>query len=295
MNSPGPLAEYLRAKRADLLPDRTQLAGYGARRRVRGLRREEVAQLAGVSIGYYTRLEQGHSRHASDEVLLAIAIALQLTVTETEHLLDVAKARMPLRGPAAPPIEVASPTALKMLGFVTDRPAVLLGRRDDVLAWNRLGHALIAPYLPFSAPGITSERPSLPRMLFLDAPTRALYPNWMKEAGQVVAYHRMVSGKHPDDTALIALVGELVMKDPAFATLWSEGRVGECISGSKQFHHPVAGDFTATYDLWAQASYPEHRLEIYDPEESDRVIAALRRVPEAGLGAHLVPEGHSVS
>ncbi|SDE35955.1 helix-turn-helix domain-containing protein [Auraticoccus monumenti] len=217
MMSPGPLAEFLQAKRAELPPHRTQLAGYGARRRVRGLRREEVAQLAGVSIGYYTRLEQGHSRHASDQVLLGIATALQLTVTETEHLLDLSRARASQDGRAAPPLEVAGPAALALLAFVTDRPAVLLGRRNDVLAWNRLGHALIAPHLHFSAPTLASERPSMARLLFLDPRARALYPSWSKEVGDLVAYHRMISGRYPDDGALAALVGELVMKDPAFA------------------------------------------------------------------------------
>ncbi|QTE31083.1 helix-turn-helix domain-containing protein [Pengzhenrongella sicca] len=283
MDCPGPLAEFLRAKRGDLSPARTQLAGYGDRRRVRGLRREEVAQLAGVSIGYYTRLEQGHSRHASDQVLLAIATALQLSVTETEHVLDLSKARVPLKGRAAPPLEIASAPALSMLAFITDRPAVLLGRRNDVLAWNPLGHALIAPHLRFSAPTIASERPSMARLLFLDPRSRALYPNWTKEAGDLVAYHRMISGKHPGDTALAALVGELVMKDPAFAALWAEGRVGECISGTKNFQHPVAGAFSARFDLWAQACHPEHRIEIYDPEDPDRVIPALRNVPASGL------------
>lgn len=291
MDSPGPLADFLRAKRAALSPDRTQLPGYGSRRRVSGLRREEVAQLAGVSVGYYTRLEQGYSRHASDQVLLAIAAALQLTVTETEHLLDLSRARTPKEGRPAPPLEVAGQAALAMLGFLEDRPAVLLGRRNDALAWNRLGHALIAPHLPFSAPSIASERPSMARLLFLDPQARALYPNWVKEAGDLVAYHRMISGKYPDDVALAALVGELVVKDPAFASLWSEGRVGECISGTKHFRHPVAGEFTATFNLWAQASYPEHRIEVYDPDDPDAVIPALRRVPVSGLGAPDEPAG----
>lgn len=291
MTSPGPLGEFLRAKRADLSPDHTQLVSYGARRRVRGLRREEVAQLAGVSIGYYTRLEQGHSRHASDEVLLALATALQLTVTETEHVLDLSKARIPLNGPAAPHVEVAGPAACAMLDFLADRPALLLGRRNDVLAWNQLGHALIAPHLPFDAPTLVSERPSMARLLFLDPRARAMYPNWTKEARELVAYHRMISGRHPNDTALAALVGELVMKDPAFAALWAEGRVGECISGTKQFRHPLAGEFTATFNLWAQASYPEHRIEVYNPEQAHRVIPALRSVPAAGLKADAMSGG----
>lgn len=287
------MAEFLRSKRAELLPDKARLPNLTNRRRVPGLRREEAAQLAGVSVGYYTRLEQGHSRHASDDVLLAIAAALQLTVTETEHLLDLSRARTSLQGPAVPAPEVADRAALGMLDVITDRPALLLGRRNDVLGWNQLGHALIAPHLPFSAPSIASERPSMARLLFLDPRVRAMYPNWTKEAGDLVAYHRMISGKHPDDAALASLVGELVMKDPTFATLWSEGRVGECVSGTKQFHHPVAGAFTATFNVWAQGTNPEHRIEIYGPDEVERVIPALRSISRAGLATATSVVNHS--
>ncbi|WP_116951943.1 MmyB family transcriptional regulator [Jiangella endophytica] len=293
-SSIGPLADFLRAKRAELSPHRARLPGFSRRRRVPGLRREEVAQLAGVSVGYYTRLEQGHSRHASDDVLLAIAAALQLSVTETEHVLDLSRTRTSLRGPSEPAPEVADRAALAMLDFITDRPALLLGRRNDVLAWNQLGHALIAPHLPFSAPSIVSERPSMARMIFLDPHIRAMYPNWTKEAGDLVAYHRMISGKHPDDAALAALVGELVMKDPTFATLWAEGRVGECVSGMKEFRHPVAGAFTATFSVWAQGTNPEHRIEIYDPVHVGRVVTALRTVPRAGISAATPGVDHSV-
>jgi transcriptional regulator with XRE-family HTH domain len=284
MLNPGPLAHFLRAKRAELEPQRTALSTYGARRRVHGLRREEVAQLAGISIGYYTRLEQGHSRHASDEVLLALANALQLTVTETEHLLDLSRARTAVTGPVAPPVEVAGEAALAMLGFITDRPAVLLGRRNDVLGWNRLGHALIAPHLPFSAPTFPGGRPSMARMLFLDPGARALYRDWNDEARDYVAYLRMISGRYPDDTALASLVGELLIKDADFAALWAEGRVGECIAGTKRLRHPAAGDITVSFQLWAQAGCPEHRIEIYDPADASRVLPALARVSRIAAG-----------
>jgi len=257
---------------------------------VPGLRREEVAQLAGVSVGYYTRLEQGHSRHASDDVLLAIAAALQLTVTETEHLLDLSRVRTPARGSAEPTPEMPDRSAIAMLDALAGRPALLLGRRNDILGWNQLGHALIAPHLPFSASSIASERPSMARLLFLDPTVRGMYPNWSKEAGDLVAFHRMISGKHPDDGALAALVGELVMKDPTFAALWAEGRVGECVCGTKEFRHPVAGEFTATFSMWAQGANPEHRLEVFDPSDADRVLGALRTAPRAGISddAHVV-------
>ncbi|MGD6748895.1 helix-turn-helix domain-containing protein [Streptomyces sp. BH105] len=267
MNDPGDLAVFLRAKRAVLPPEATPLNGFGVRRRVPGLRREEVAQLAGVSVTYYTRLEQGHSRHASDEVLLALARALQLSVTETEHLLDLARAkRTAAPAPEAGP-ETVSPNARTLLSLVSARPAVVLGRRNDVLAWNDLGHALIAPHLPADAPEHPGTRPSLPRLLFLDPQARSLYRDWDQEAADYVAYLRLISGKYPDDEALTRMVGELCVHDDAFAALWASGRVGECVAGTKRMVHPGAGEITVDFQLWAQTDRPEHRIEIYELRE----------------------------
>ncbi|MFE7134623.1 helix-turn-helix domain-containing protein [Streptomyces sp. NPDC057638] len=266
MNHPGDLSVFLRAKRAALMPQATPLNGFGVRRRVPGLRREEVAQLAGVSVTYYTRLEQGHSRNASDEVLLALARALQLSVTETEHLLDLARARRTATTAAATDSgpETASPNARALLSLVAARPAIILGRRNDVLAWNALGHALIAPHLPFDAPDHPGTRPSLPRLLFLDPRARALYRNWDQEAADYVAYLRLISGKHPDDETLTRMIGELCVHDDTFAGLWSSGRVGECVAGTKRMTHPGAGHITVDFQLWAQSDRPDQRLEIYE-------------------------------
>ncbi|MGW0791946.1 helix-turn-helix domain-containing protein [Streptomyces sp. NPDC002911] len=264
MNDPGDLAVFLRAKRAALSPEATPMNGFGVRRRVPGLRREEVAQLAGVSVTYYTRLEQGHSRHASDEVLLALARALQLSVTETEHLLDLARAkRTPAAGAESGP-ESAGPNARTLLSLVAARPAVILGRRNDVLAWNDLGHALIAPHLSADAPDRPDARPSLPRLLFLDPRARALYRDWGQEAADYVAYLRLISGKYRDDEALTRMIGELCVHDDAFAALWASGRVGECVAGTKRMTHPGAGEITVDFQLWAQADRPDQRIEIYE-------------------------------
>lgn len=282
MNSPGPLAEFLRAKRAELLPAQTQLADFGSRRRVAGLRREELAQLAGVSDSYYTRLEQGHSRHASDEVLIALAKALQLRATETEHLLDLARPKTKSGSQANAAAETPDAQAISMLGFITDRPAVLLGRRNDVLGWNWLGHALIAPHLPFAAPADVAHRPSLPRMLFLDPKFRGLYADWESEAADYVAYLRFIAGKHPKDAPLNALIGELSAKDGDFTRLWASGRVGECISGTKPLRHPVVGELSVDFQLWAQSSNPEHRIEIYSYSDAERVNTLLGSARKPG-------------
>lgn len=231
-----------------------------------GLRREEVAQLAGVSVAYYTRMEQGQARNASTEVLLAPARALQLTSTETDHLLDLAKPS-PLRPAPRTRPERAHPRARTMLEAISDQPAVLLGRRNDVLAWTRMGHALLAPHIPFDSTTDPATRPSMPRLLFLDPRVRGLYDDWMHEARTNVAYLRRISGKYPDDTRLAELVGELCMKDDEFASMWATGRVSECTGGIKHFAHPLVGDLSAEFQIWLQADSPDHRLEVYTPTD----------------------------
>jgi len=263
MTEPGDLAVFLRGKRSALQPEATPLAGFGVRRRVSGLRREEVSQLAGVSVAYYTRLEQGHSRNASDEVLLALARALQLSVTETEHLLDLGRGKR-ASAPSVDGPEQASAAALALLAVVRDRPAVILGRRNDVLAWNELGHALIAPHLDATAPADAATRPSMPRLLFLDPAVRSMYRDWSEEAADYVAYLRLISGKFTNDPELTRMIGELCVHDDAFASLWAAGRVGECVAGTKRMDHPTAGRIDVDFQLWAQTDLPDQRLEIYE-------------------------------
>ncbi|WP_217615241.1 helix-turn-helix domain-containing protein [Cellulomonas sp. GbtcB1] len=276
MSDPGELAVFLRAKRAEVHPAATPLPAFGQRRRVPGLRRGGVAQLAGMSVAYYTRLEQGHSKRASDEVLLSIANALRLSVTETEHLLDLARGKHATVSADGP--EHVSDSGQALLASLA-APAVILGRRNDVLAWNRLGHALIAPHLAFDAPRSPETRPSMPRLVFLDPAARELYRDWQDEAADYVAYLRLVSGKYPGDEELTRMVGELCVRDDAFAALWASGRVHECVAGSKRLHHPTAGDITVDFQLWAQADRPDQRVEVYrvqDDPEGDRVRALLR-------------------
>lgn len=278
----GSLGGFLKSRRGALRPADAGIEDRGRRRRVPGLRREEVAQLAGVSVAYYVRLEQGHARNASDEVLLAIARALRLTQTETEHLLDIAKPS-PMKAPPRTRPERPHPLSLAMLDSLGNHPAVLLGRRNDALGWTPTGHALLAPHLPFD----TSDpraRPSLPRLLFLDPQVRASHPEWEAEARTYVAYLRFVSGKYPDDPRLAELVGELCMKDADFAALWASGHVRECTGGTKQFEHPLVGALTVDFQVWLQADTPDHRLEVYAPadEPSADALALLNTLVQEG-------------
>lgn len=228
MSERGRLGDFLYARRSQLTPADVGLRDYGDRRRVAGLRREELALLAGVSASYYTRLEQGQSVGASPEILDAVARALCLDEAERRHLHDLADAgrrRTPARRPRA---EQAGATTLHLLSTLESVPALVSGRRTDVLAWNRLGHALFAAHLSPDSPERTSERPNLARMLFLDPHTRALYADWTAKAKAVVENLRMVAGRHPDDTLLTSLIGELTVKSPEFAAMWTGHRVHPC-------------------------------------------------------------------
>ena len=172
------LGAFLRTCRDRMTPEALGLSSYGTTRRVPGLRREELAQLAGLSAGYYTRLEQGQAGRASSQVLDALARVLRLDDVETAHLHNLA------RGPAisrleAPDEEEPDSHVLALLHALGESvPAVLLGRRGDVLAWSRTGHALLAPHLDDDAPRDPDTRPSIPRMFFLDPVHRSLYRNW---------------------------------------------------------------------------------------------------------------------
>ncbi|MBA8807911.1 helix-turn-helix domain-containing protein [Promicromonospora sukumoe] len=275
----GSLGEFLRSRRAALDPEAAGVRSWGKRRRVPGLRREEVAQLAGVSAAYYVRLEQGAARNASNEVLLALARALALNDVETEHLMDLAQPRPGRAAPRSRP-ERPDPRSLAMLDALSDHPAVLLGRRNDVLAWTPLGHALLASHVPFDSTENPGTYPSLPRLLFLDPQVRGLYPDWRAEARTYIAYLRLISGKYPGDKRLAELVGELCMRDADFAALWAGGHVGECTSGTKRMRHPLVGELRVDYQIWLQADSPDHRLEVYTPadEPSADALALLASV-----------------
>jgi len=214
---------------------------------VPGLRREELAQIAGISVNYYTRLEQGHSSHASDSVIDALARALNLDDAERAHLFELARPTPAARrrGVRA---ETAHPGALALLAAMPTVPAILLGRRNDILAWNPLGHALLAGHLPFTAPDAPATRPNQMRLLFLDAHTRELHREWADEAALAVASLRYIAAQHPDDRLLAELVGDLAMHSADFARLWAKHDVRLCSRGEKRLHHPHVGDLDLHYE-----------------------------------------------
>ncbi|GLY50344.1 helix-turn-helix transcriptional regulator [Lentzea sp. NBRC 102530] len=276
MSAQGQLAEYLQACRARLRPEQVGLATYGERRRVPGLRREEVASLAGVSASYYVRLEQGQALHASQEVVDALARALQLDAGEHAHLWELARPRKRTAAPKQP-VERVSPDTAELIGTFEHVPAILLGRRGDVLAWNALGHALFAGHLDPLSPGRPADRPNMTRLVFLDAHTRELYPNWTVKAHAVVSNLRAVAGKYPDDQELSALVGELATRSPEFARMWANHHVRPCDSTTHRMHHPVAGPLVVNQQTLRIPQAPDQTLTVVTtpPGSDDQAAIAL--------------------
>lgn len=246
MNGQGALGDFLQARRAQVQPDQIGLTTYGDRRRVPGLRREELAQLAGVSASYYTRLEQGVSLNASPEILDAIARVLGLNPAETTHLhalAEVTKRRPVVRRP--PPEKITAAT-VELLTALGSTPAIVTGRRSDVLAWNWMGHALFAGHLAADISPRPAERPNMARLVFLDAHTRELYADWPSKARAVVGNLRLTVGQHPDDPLLAALIGELTMKSTEFAALWADHRIQPCSVAVYEMRHPLVGSVTVS-------------------------------------------------
>jgi transcriptional regulator with XRE-family HTH domain len=268
------LGEFLRARRDRLSPDDVGVNSYG-RRRVPGLRREELAQLAGVSVTYLTRLEQGQSLNASDAVVDALARALRLDADERTHLFALAHPAPARRRRASRP-EAAKPGAERLLHAMGEVPAVLLGRFNDVLAWNRTGHLLLAGHLDPDAPGRPADRPNQLRSLFLDPHTRDLYVDWADEAALAVASLRYVAARFADDRRLADLVGGLSVRSPEFASLWAGHDVRLCTRGTKRLRHPVVGELTLGYEVLHLPEGDGQRILTHTAEPRSASAAALR-------------------
>ena len=275
------LGSFLKSRRDKTDPAAIGLDPGSAPRRVPGLRREELARLAGVSVGYYVRIEQNQTGTASFQVLDALASVMRLDDAERTHLYNLAHApsRVPMvrEAPENPHKRVLS--LLESLHETV--PAVVLGRRGDVLAWNHSGHELLFEHLPFEAPQDIGQRPSVPWLFFLDPLTRDLYSNWDELARIHVAYLRLTCGRYPGDSKLAELIDELSMKDDEFANLWTEGDVADCTVGRMLLSHPTLGEMDMDYQTWLQPEAPDHRLEVYTPNDSatcDALTLLPRRV-----------------
>lgn len=281
MVEPSELGAFLRNRRGRVAPEQHGITTHAARR-VPGLRREEVAHLAGVSVAYYTRLEQGSSANASEQVLAAIARVLMLDEDETMHLFDLNRPRTSMLRKRLPKAEHAPAPIQDLLDAMPQVPALLLGRRNDILAWNDLGHRLIGSHLHPDAPRDPTQRPSTTRMLFLDRHTRAQECDWEHYARTHVAYLRMLSGRHPDDRILAELIGELTMHSPDFARFWSSGNVRECTYGQRTLNHPEVGRLDLTYHVLSQPALPDCRVEFYTAAPDSPARDALDLLARTG-------------
>ncbi|MEU7852650.1 helix-turn-helix transcriptional regulator [Nonomuraea sp. NPDC049141] len=282
------LGEFLRSRRARLRPEDAGLPTYGGRRRVPGLRREELAQLAGVSAGYYTRLEQGQSPNASDAVLDAVARVLRLDDDERAHLYSLARPkRSATRRRVAAKPEQVRPGVRLMIESFGDVPALIMGRFLDVLAWNPMAHALLAGHLDAAAPNRATERPNIARMLFLDPHMRELYPEWTRKARSTVEDLRLIAGRHPGAPELSRLISELTLGSPEFAELWAAHGVGDCGTAARTYCHPVVGGMTLMAEFMVLPNDEGQRVAVFNAEPGSPSEAALRML--AGLTATATP------
>ncbi|MFC5802227.1 helix-turn-helix transcriptional regulator [Streptomyces formicae] len=275
------LREFLRSRRARVSPSEAGLRGYGSRRRVPGLRREELAQLSGVSVDYYVRLEQGRGGKVSTEVLDAIAQALRLDETERQHLHALVRSDGGPR-PAGRPQRAddrreprVRPGLQRILDTLEHSPAYVVGRRLQILAWNHLARVLIADF-----PRIPEENRNLARLTFLDTTARQRYVNWQKKADDTVAFLRVDAGRHPYDETLTSLIDELSAASEDFRRMWADHTVRDETHGAKPLYHPLVGAVDLTFETFRVPDDPDQALTVYTAEPGSPAAATLKRLAE---------------
>jgi transcriptional regulator with XRE-family HTH domain len=266
------IREFLTSRRARITPQEAGLASYGSRR-VPGLRREEVAVLAGVSVPYYSRLERGNMSGVSSSVLDALACALRLDEAERAHLLDLAHAAQPTVAPRRQrqPRQRVRPAIQRVLDAMTDAAAHLTNERLDILASNELNHALYSELFDGRVPPVNA-----PRFVYLDPRARDFYLDWDRTARDIVAVLRSAAGRNPYDRELSDLVGELSTRSETFRTYWAAHNVRFHVSGIKHFHHPVVGDITLNYERIELAADSGLAIMTYTAEPGSESEQALR-------------------
>ncbi|GAA5180440.1 helix-turn-helix transcriptional regulator [Rugosimonospora acidiphila] len=267
----GSLGDYLRRRRALVSPAEVGLPSTG-RRRVPGLRREEVAELVGLSTDYYVRLEQGRADRPSDEVLDALSRTLRLGSAERAHLYDLARPprRIAAKAAVAGREEVLRPALRQVVEAMPNTPAVIMNDLNDVLAWNRLAAVLIADF-----PHLAPRERNMARRIFLDPAAREVHLDWDEAARTTVGILRMAAGRRPRDPELIRLIGELSLGSAAFRKLWASHHVHEKTHGPKRFRHPTIGDVTLRYETFQAPGAAHHLLVVYTADPGSPAEEAL--------------------
>jgi transcriptional regulator with XRE-family HTH domain len=265
------IGEFLRIRRGCITPQQVGLPPGVTRRRVPGLRREEVALLAGVSPDYYVRLEQGRTAHVSDRILIAVAEALALSDVEAEHLRNLARpTRASTAAGARGKASAVAPDEplVRLLETMADTPALLLDFHLDILAVN------VAAETVFDV-GSTPQPRNAARQLFLHPEARARYSNWDAIAADTVAQLRLSTGRWPDDRRLAALIGELAIRSEPFRRLWATGDVREKRLGVTRIAHPMAGVLEFEYQMLTVPARPDRSLLTYLPLPGSPTVEAL--------------------
>jgi transcriptional regulator with XRE-family HTH domain len=262
--------DFLRSRRERLTPADVGLPN-GFRRRTLGLRREEVAMLADVGTTWYTWLEQGRDVRPSNELLSALAEALRLDATERRHLFVLYDRRAPER-PAAGPERVDEPLR-RMLDSLTAQPAFVLGRRWDVLAWNRAADVVYGPYARLEG----DERNTL-HMVFADPDHRRLLVDWEALARSSLAMFRADCARYACDPDFERLVARLTRLSPEFARWWPERQVARPLAGQKRIDHPIAGRMLFEYSSLGIGDPPDMKLIVFTPLEEEETVRKLERL-----------------
>lgn len=270
MDSRSDIREFLTSRRAKITPEQAGLPAYAVRRRVAGLRREEAALLAGISVEYYTRLERGNTGGVSEDVLEGVARALQLDEAERTHLVHLVRAADTNRSPRRRPTQDRVRPPVQRILDALDVPAHVRNARMDILAANRLGAALYADLLadPISPANIA-------RFTFLDPRAVELYDGWESIANDSVAILRAEAGRDPYDRRLSDLVGELSTRSDEFRRRWAAHDVKLHRSGTKRLHHPVVGALTLDAEALDLAGDAGQRLVVYTAEPGSPSQEAL--------------------
>ncbi|PJM95346.1 helix-turn-helix transcriptional regulator [Streptomyces sp. CB01373] len=265
MDTAHEIREFLATRRAKITPQQAGLPAFGGgSRRVPGLRREEVALLAGVSIDYYVRLERGRLAGASEEVLDAVCRALRLDEAERAHLHDLAAAqrRRPPRRAARRSKEPVPASLRRVLDSMTGSPAFIRNGRLDILAVNPLGRALYAPLFTTAA----SRPVNIARFRFLDSTSRSFFPDWAASVNTTVSLLRTEAGRAPGDAELTGLIGELVTRSDEFRAAWAKHNVRLHHTGRKSFRHPAVGEITLDFYAMEMPAHPGLTLTAYSAE-----------------------------
>lgn len=272
------LKEFLRSRRARLAPTDVGLTASSGGRRVAGLRREELAMLAGVSPDYYARLEQGRATNVSDQVLHAVAEALRLNALERDHLAALVK---PVRTVTADSHLRVRPALRSMISALHPTPAVLHGPRLEIVAINRAAAALIHDF-----EAVPSAERNMARWMFLDPKAREVYPDWPDIAAQMVAILRVAGGRDAEDARLAELVGELSTQSSEFATFWAAQKLFEHTHGPKRFHHGPVGTMTLNYETMHLPADAGLSLILYTADPGSPSEAKLHALVVSSEGEH---------